>query len=136
MKRLWIAPALVLLMVLPATAQQGSSTDSKVVPSITVSPGQITPTPEMWFYEKRLQEYMDPKLAIRRVAEQRSAERRNRMAARKWFGYSNLRPVAGTDPYNGDYSPGWAGNNSLYPYRWSGYGPSWVVWRPTETASY
>ena len=132
MKRFWIAPAVVLFTMLPATAEEKSSTESKLVPSVTLSSNQVTPTPEMWFYEQRLREYMDPKLAVRRVAEQRAAQRRARLAAMQWYGYSNLRPIASPDPYNGIYSPRWGGNNSLYPDLWSGYGPSWVVQQPYQ----
>ncbi len=132
MKRFWIGLAVTLFMVLPATAQDKSKTESKIVPSVAISSGQVTPTPEMWFYEQQLREYLDPKLSLRRVVEQKAAQRRARIAARKWFGLSNARPVASPDPWNGTYSAGWAGNNSLYPYRWSGYGPSWIVQRPAS----
>lgn len=130
MKKLWIALVATAFIVPAAFAQEGTSGESTVVPNVTVSSGQVTATPEMWFYEQRLREYMDTKLAIRRVAEQRAAERRARIAARKWYGYSNLRPTASPDPYYGNYSPSWGGNNSLYPDLWSGYGPSYVVLWP------
>jgi len=130
MKRLWIALAAVVLVVPVAIAQERSSGDTKITPAATISSGQVTATPEMWFYEQRLREYMDSKLAVRRVAEERSAQRRARIAARKWYGYSNLRPVASPDPFNGNYSPSWGGNNGLYPDLWSGYGPSYVVLWP------
>ncbi|HLA84291.1 MAG TPA: hypothetical protein VJL29_05825 [Thermoguttaceae bacterium] len=134
MKRLWIAIAVTLFVVPTAGAQDSSSDGPKsasgAAPAVAASSGQVTATPEMWFYEQRLREYMDPKLSVRRVAEERSAQRRARIAARMWYGYSNLRPVASPDPYNGDYSPGWGGNNSMYPHLWSGYGPSYVVVRP------
>ena len=133
MKRLWIVFAVMLFVVPAATAQEGSSNDSKVMPNVTVSTGQVTATPEMWFYEQRLREYMDSKMAVRRVAEQKAAQRRARIAARKWYGLSNLRPTASPDPYNGSYSPRWGGNNSLYPNLWSGYGPSYVVLWPYDT---
>ena len=132
MRSVFIGLAATLLLALPAVAQEKASPDEKVVPNIGLSSGQVTPTPEMWFYEQQLREYLDPKMSIRRVVEQRAAERRARLAAMKWYGYSNLRPVAGPDPYNSDYSPGWGGNNSLYPYRWSGYGPSWMVQQPSN----
>ena len=132
MKRFYIVLAASCFMALPALAQEKSSTDSKVVPNVALSSGQVAPTPEMWFYEQQLREYLDPKMSIRRVVEQRSAERRAPLAAMRWYGYSNLRPTASPDPYNGDYSPGWGGNNSLYPSRWSGYGPSWVVQQPAN----
>jgi hypothetical protein len=139
MKRLWIAPVVALWLMAPAfaqdksaAAQQKPSAEAKVVPSVSVASSQITPTPEMWFYEQRLREYMDPKLAIRRVAEQRAAQRRARLAAMKWYGYSNLRPTGAPDPYNGGSSPRWGGNNSLHPELWSGYGPTWVgQWPPS-----
>ena len=101
-----------------------------MTPNIAVSPGQMPPTPEMWFYEQQLREYLDPGMAVRRNAEFRANQRRGRMAARKWFGFSNSRPTASPDPYNGEYSPSWDGNNNLYPSRWSGYGRSTVVLRP------
>ncbi|NLE39390.1 MAG: hypothetical protein GX621_15320, partial [Pirellulaceae bacterium] len=127
-----IGLALALFMVPPTIAQDKSSTDSAVVPNVALSSGQVAPTPEMWFYEQQMREYLDPKLSLRRVIEQRSAERRARLAAMKWYGYSNLRPVAGPDPYNSEYSPSWGGNNSLYPYRWRGYGPAWMVQQPAN----
>lgn len=134
MKRLWIALALALFTVVPAVAQDKAPKESNTVPSVTLSSGQVAPTPEMWFYEQERQQALNPKLAIRRAAQRRAAQRDARLAAMKWFGFSNQRPVASPDPYNGSYSPGWAGNNSLYPYRWSGYGPSWVVLRPSRSA--
>jgi hypothetical protein len=128
MKRFWIGMAVTLFLVVPANAQEKAANQtSQVVPNVAVSSGQVTPTPEMWFYEQRLREYLNPKMSIRRVVEQDAAQARARMAARKWFGYSNSRPVASPDPYYGTYSPGWAGNNSLYPYRWNGYGSAWVL---------
>ena len=130
MKRFWIMLAVTLFVVPTANAQEKSSAGSNVVPNVNVSSGQVTATPEMWFYEQRLREYLDSKLAVRRVAEQKAAQRRARIAARKWYGYSNLRPVASPDPYNGNYSPAWGGNNSLYPNLWSGYGPSYTVLWP------
>jgi len=132
MRKLWIALAAMVFVVPVAAAQQQPAGNSNVVPSVTVGTGQVTPTPEMWFYEQRLREYLNPKLAIRRVAEQRSAQRRARIAARKWYGYSNLRPTASPDPWNSNYSPAWGGNNSLYPELWSGYGPSYVVLWPYD----
>lgn len=135
MKRLWIALATVaaVTVIVPmAVAQQGPADDSRTTsvadPAASSIPG--TATPGMSDYERRLREYMEPKLAVRRVAQQRAAQRRARMAARQWYGYSNLRPTASPDPYSGEYSPRWGGNNSLYPNLWSGYGPSYVVLWP------
>lgn len=92
--------------------------------------GEVTPTPEMWFYQQYHQQYQDPKAAIRQKAEERSAQRRARIAAQQWFGFSKARPRAGTDCVHGDYSPGWSSGHANYPFRWTGYGVAAVVVRP------
>jgi hypothetical protein len=120
-----------------APSRHGGQAESRLIQSnVTVSSGLVEPTPEMWLYEQQLREYLDPGMAVRRNAEFRAAQRRHRMASLKWFGLSNQRPSASPDPYNGEYSPAWVGNNGLYPYRWSGgEGRPWVVLRP-GTAAY
>ena len=52
------------------------------------------------------------------------------MASLKWFGFSNQRPTAGSDPYHGEYSPTWVGGNDNYPFRWYGIGHPWVAAYP------
>jgi hypothetical protein len=115
-----------------APARHGRQNDTRFAPSnVAVSSGMIEPTPEMWLYEQQLREYLDPAMAVRRNAEFRAAQRQHRIAALKWFGFSNQRPSASPDPYNGEYSPAWVGNNGLYPYRWiGGSGYPWVALRP------
>ena len=79
-------------------------------------------TPEMWYYMQETRRYDDPKQAIRRKAEMKAAQRRDRLAALKWYGMSDSRPTASALPFYGDYSPTWVGN-SWNPYRWhQGYG--------------
>src|SRR4051794_40932465 len=70
----------------------------------TISLGDVSPTPEMWFYAQERQRYDDPKAAVRRNAEFDAAQRQARLAARRWFGYSNARPIADPIPMMGDYS--------------------------------
>lgn len=87
--------------------------------SITIaSPGQVQATPEMWFYQQELARYNvpNPKTLVRVEAEQKAAQRRARIAAMQWYGYSNSRPTAGIDPVDGPLSPQWIGNgyNSYY----------------------
>ena len=134
MKRLAVALSLLLILVaVPAMAQQVTPTPAaptETAAALTISPGEVSATPEMWFYQQELQRYQDPKEAVRAKAEFRAAQRRNRTAARKWFGFSNSRPTAGVDPVHGEYSPRWTSNNNLYPFRWSGYGQTQVVARP------
>lgn len=87
--------------------------------SITIaSPGQVQATPDMWFYQQELARYNEPnpKTLVRIEAEQKSAQRRARIAAMQWYGYSNSRPTSGIDPVDGPLSPQWIGNgyNSYY----------------------
>lgn len=83
--------------------------------TVNISPGELTPTPEMWFYEQEMRQYQDPKNAVRQKAEFRSVERQRRLAAMKWYGVSNSRPSVGADIIHGDYGPTWASNRPGQP---------------------
>ena len=139
MKRLTFALAVLLaLSAVPALAQSGVPAPQKPADppmNLGISPGEITATPEMWFYQQQMQQYQDPKAAVRQKAEFRAAQRQRRMASLKWFGFSNQRPKAGSDPYHGEYSPSWSGPNDNYPFRWYGNGRPWVVGRPAVSLS-
>ena len=116
---------LLAASILPAAAQEtGKNTDNTAsdATSGVLSAGTVPATAEMWFYEQQLREYLNPKLAVRRKAEFKSKQRNQRLAASRWFGFSNLRPTASPDPFNGDYSPSWTGADVLHPYRWNGCG--------------
>jgi hypothetical protein len=80
-----------------------------------------TPTPEMWFYLQERHRYDDATAAIRRNAEYKAAQRRLRLEARRWYGYSPSRPAANSTPSTGVFSPTWVGNSGD-PYRWVGGG--------------
>ncbi len=98
-----------------------ASSNSKDRPAsdLSISRGELVPTPEMWYYEQALQQYNNPRLAVRAKSEFRTAQRQRRMAARQWFGLSNLRPLASATPIMGTYSPHWSGN-TFDASRWSG----------------
>ncbi len=119
---------------LPATPAVSSSEIK--TPITSVSPGELKATPEMWFYEQYMQQYQDPKMAVRARAEFEADQRQRRLAAMRWFGMSNSRPKACCDPFHNDYSPGWYSNNSAYPYRWEGVGPTWYIARPEPMTVY
>ena len=68
---------------------------------------------EMWFYDQAARQYRDPKLAVRAKAEFRTEQRLRRIESMKWFGMSNARPQANSDPYHGDYSPRWVSKSRL-----------------------
>jgi len=90
----------------------------------------------MWFYEQYQRQYEDPKNGVRAKAELRADQRLRRLAAQKWFGFSNQRPKASPDPFNSDYSASWSSNNQHYPLRWNGVGYPRVVVVPSETRTY
>jgi len=80
--------------------------------------GEVTPTPEMWFYVQELRRHDDPREYVRRMAQIEQAQRQARIASRQWYGYSNARPVANTTPFMGDWSYHWTSNNYI-PTRWT-----------------
>ncbi len=91
-----------------------------------ISLSELQPTPEMWFYQQSMRQYQDPALAVRQKAEFRAAQRAHRLAAQKWFGVSNARPMAAFTPWTTWYSPTWV-SNTWQPYRWAGVGGTTVV---------
>jgi len=123
MKRLVIAFAVPLLLAAVVARAQRPGPAGLGIHSV-VSPGELKATPEMWFYDQAMRQYKDPKMAVRANAEFRADQRMHRLASMKWFGFSNSRPTASSDPYHGDYSPGWTANSGYYPWRWSGVGPT------------
>ena len=80
----------------------------------------------MWFYEQERLFYADPKNAVRANAEFRAYQRARRLAAQRWYGFSNSRPQANPDPIHGTYSPRWVGNGHN-PSHWIGGGGSTVI---------
>ena len=86
----------------------------------------------MWFYEQAMHQYQDPKVAVRKAAEFRGQQRQARLAAMQWYGLSNARPRASSDPIHCDYGPGWASNSFYYPNRWIGPTGLYMVVRPDE----
>jgi hypothetical protein len=117
MKRIMFALAAWLVTIVTASGQEAGATAPKVNARISMS--ELKATPEMWFYEQELQRYNDPKLAVRRKAEFRTAQRERRLASMAWFGMSNSRPMASPTPVMGTYSPMWS-SNYIDPNRWMG----------------
>jgi len=85
-----------------------------------LNPSQMSP--EMYLYLQEQQRHDDPKQAIRRKAEARTAAREARITAMKWYGMSNARPQANPVPFMGSYSPSWVGSgqdrNDWYGLGW------------------
>jgi hypothetical protein len=121
MKRLILASASLVLLTV-GIAQADRPTSTSVGLDSVVSPGGLTATPEMWFYDQAMKQYKDPKMAVRARAEYRADQRERRLEAMRWFGMSNSRPRANSDPYHSDYSPAWSASPGYYPWRWNGVG--------------
>ncbi len=138
----WSPIALVLIasLAVPCTAQEAKekgkeSKAREAKTTIHLSPGELSATPEMWFYEQALRQYQDPKTAVRQKAEFRVAERQRRLAALKWYGLSNARPRMGSDFVHGDPAASWTSGHAYYPNRWSSSGFGAVLVRPAAPAS-
>ena len=123
MKRLLIALALPLLLTAGAARAERPTSPGLGIDS-AVSVSELKVTPEMWYYDQAMRQYKDPRMAVRANAEFRADQRHRRLESMKWFGFSNSRPRASSDPFHGDYSPGWVANTGYYPARWSGVGQS------------
>jgi hypothetical protein len=122
MKRLAISSALLLLFFTATVrAEKPISTNSSL--NTVVSPGELKATPEMWFYEQAMRQYKDPQTAVRANADFRAQCRQRRIESMKWFGLSNSRPHASSDPFHNDYSPGWVACPGFFPSRWNGVQP-------------
>lgn len=114
-------------LVSPTQAQQPDTSVESAGDLVGELPSDGTVTPEMWFYQQEYRRYQSPAEAVRRNAEFRATQRRNRLAAQRWFGFSNLRPVANPIPFYGSYSPAW-GSNTWNPAQWAGAGSPYVVY--------
>jgi hypothetical protein len=110
-------PLVARLDATPVTTLQAPlpAAEHFVPPSLSAPPV----TPELWVYSQELRRHDDPAQAVRRKAEAKADQRLARLAAMKWYGYSNSRPVASSIPTMGSYSPGWIGNG-LDRYDWAG----------------
>jgi hypothetical protein len=133
MQRLCLVASLAVLFSFEARGDQPAA--KRTTPDHTISLGQLTPTPEMWFYDQQMRQYADPHVAVRQKAEFDQFQRQRRLAAQQWFGVSNSRPMASVTPLQGTYSPTWVGNTTN-PMHWAGQGtpvyqsarPRMLIW--------
>ena len=119
MKRLAILPALLLVFVASA-ARAEKPISTNLSGTAIVTSGEVKPTSEMWFYDQAMRQYKDPQMAVRAKADFRAQSRERRIESMKWFGMSNSRPRASSDPFHNDYSPGWVSCPGYFPSRWGG----------------
>ena len=105
---------LVLVLALPFLFTTGTAfAESPMAGGVGLSPSDTS-------YEQALRHYKDPNSIVRAKAQFRSEQRMRRMESMRWFGLSNSRPQASSDPFDSDYSPKWVSNSGYYPSRWNG----------------
>lgn len=85
-----LALCLSLLIASSAFGAQPLDRDDKDGPDFSAT---TTPTESMWFYQQEMKRYDNPRMQVRRAAELRAAERRVRLTAMRWLGYSKVRPT-------------------------------------------
>src|SRR5258708_22588223 len=122
MKSFLLALSVNLVIVAVASAQKPAAEKvDRFAPlpreSHVVSSGELTPTPEMWFYEQERHRWEDPQTLVRASAEERAAQRHARIAAMAWYGMSNARPNVSPDPTDNPAAPHWR-SNGLQPTGW------------------
>lgn len=128
MSRLWLAVVAFAALTSVAQARNPRLLGEGEQPQQQqqFSMGELTPTPSMWLYQQQMSQYNDPKASVRRQAEFNAWQRQQRMAARKWYGFSNSRPRANHTPFTGYYSPMWVGTVNE-PFAWPGAGSAPTV---------
>lgn len=123
------------LLVSHASAQDpfDSPFNSPGAPAADVPPADTTPADapsaeerdsQLYQMMQMLDRYEDPKQAVRRKAEEKAAQRRDRLASQKWYGYSPLRPTVSAVPWTSRYGSRWVGGSSWGYY---GYHPLTIV---------
>lgn len=117
MNRWLIALSLVALGFVSQAHGQGGNVRKEADQQKQLVPAQVTP--EMWIYSQEVRRYEDPQQAVRRKAELRASQRAERLAAMKWYGFSNARPQVNPVPFMSVYSPTWVGNG-YDRYDWVG----------------
>ena len=114
MKRL-AAASIVLAISVSTWGEVMAEPSDQVWREARVSSGTATMTPEMWFYTEAWRRHDDPQKAVRRNASARAQQRRERIATRKWLGYSSSRP-------------------STHRVLWTG--TNWIKWYAAPTGVY
>ena len=119
----WTGLAWTVIGCAVVAAQQPVRMEVAPEPTTFTPPSLSAPpvTPELWVYSQELRRHDDPAQAVRRKAELVADQRQARLAAMRWYGFSNSRPVANPTPFMGQYSPAWVGNG-WDRYDWVGGG--------------
>ncbi len=122
-----VKPPLVETVAAPPKYVEILPKNPEILPPVApaASPGEAQITREARAHEQYLLQSQAQAESVHRAAVARAEQRTRRLESQRWFGIFNTRPTASPDPYNGDYSPGWASNTPFFPFRWAGNGGPW-----------
>jgi len=124
MRRLLLAMSLsatcltasVALAQNPVRPSGGAAARPDTVSSVRT--GEVQATPEMWFYEQQMNRYNNPQEMVRQNAAFDAAQRKQRLTAMKWYGFSNSRPMVNPTPFGATYGQTWT-SATVKPYSWA-----------------
>lgn len=117
--------AFCLSLIVTLSCSAAWAQDVSFGPAKDVDPPQAekehTLTPEMYRYLSDLQRYGGPQDLTRVRAQREADQRKERLSAMRWYGYSNSRPMAAATPFTSQYGPRWVGGRNQ-PYFWRDMG--------------
>ena len=107
-----------------ATAMAVAQDPTRTPPSrdaAPVSPSDLPAPihPDAWAHLQQMRRYETPRQVARLKAAEEAQQRRARLSAQRWYGYSPLRPIVGATPTMGNYYPVW-NTDVPRPFRWYG----------------
>ncbi len=82
-----------------------------------------------WQYEQDYEYQPDPRFIIHQKAQWRGQQRMGRLAAMRWYGMYNGRPIGAPTPFTSMYSPAWQMPGGR-PNAWHTRGTTVIVTRP------
>lgn len=115
-----LAAALGLIAAVAGAQEPGREVANAPAVADEAQNAAVAMSPEMDRYQQELQRWDDPQQAVRRAAEERAAQRRQRIAARKWYGVSNARPIVSHTPFMYWYAPRRAFYDNNFESSWRG----------------
>jgi len=130
MKRLLSVAVLSLVITSAVMARAQDGDDDLPAPPAAVSevsPSDLPPPnvhPDLWAQLQQMRRYETPRQIARLKAMEEAEQRRARLNAQRWYGYSPLRPVVSATPTMGNYFPIW-NTDVPRPFRW--YGTTYPV---------
>jgi hypothetical protein len=114
--------AIVLATATDVNAQEPADGQAAAGAGQIASPSDLPPPihPEVWRQLEQIRRYDSPRTIARMKAAEEAQQRRARLNAQRWYGYSPLRPIVGATPSMGNYYPIW-NTDVPRPFVWYGH---------------